>query len=85
MLVLIYWKGAEIVEENERWVSMEEICKHLGASRDTVKKMIRSQNMPAYKIDRKWKFKISEVDEWMHRQNSISDGEREAILNAKNN
>ena len=27
----------------ERWVSMEEICKHLGASRDTVKKMIKTQ------------------------------------------
>lgn len=23
---------------SERWVSMEEICKHLGSSRDTVKK-----------------------------------------------
>lgn len=62
--------------ENERWVSMEEICRHLGAGRDTVKKMIKLQNMPAYKIDRKWKFKISEVDEWMHRQNSITMGER---------
>jgi excisionase family DNA binding protein len=71
------------VVENERWVSMEEICKHLGASRDTVKKMIKSQNMPAYKIDRKWKFKVSEVDEWMHRHNSITDEEREDILNAK--
>ncbi len=71
--------------ENERWVSMEEICKHLGASRDTVKKMIKRQNMPAYKFDRKWKFKISEVDEWMHRQNKIADEEREAIFNVKDN
>lgn len=62
--------------ENERWVSMEEISRHLGASRDTVKKMIKLQNMPAYKMDRKWKFKISEVDEWMHRQNSITMEER---------
>ena len=71
--------------QEERWVSMEEICKHLGSSRDTIKKMIKLQNMPAYKIDRKWKFKISEVDAWMHEQNSISSEEREAILNAKDN
>ena len=71
--------------ENERWVSMEEICKHLGASRDTVKKMIKLQNMPAYKMDRKWKFKISEVDEWMHRQNSITIEERGAILKVEDN
>ena len=30
---------------------MEEICNHLGASRDTVKKMVKMQNMPAYKFD----------------------------------
>lgn len=59
------------MQNTERWVSMEEICMHLGASRDTVKKMIKTQNLPAYKIDRKWKFKISEVDAWMHEQNGI--------------
>ena len=46
------------MEKSERWVSMEEICNHLGASRDTVKKMVKTQNMPAYKFDRKWKFKM---------------------------
>ncbi len=59
----------------EKWVSMEEICKHLGCSRDTVKKMIRQNKLPAYKIDRKWKFKISEVDAWMHEQNCVNDVE----------
>ncbi len=57
----------------EKWVSMEEICKHLGSSRDTVKKMIRQENLPAYKIDRKWKFKISEVDSWMRNNNQVTD------------
>ena len=66
------------MNKNERWVSMEEICNHLGASRDTVKKMVKTQNMPACKFDRKWKFKISEVDEWMHRQNCIASEEGEA-------
>ena len=46
---------------SERWVSMEEICKHLGSSRDTVKKMVISYGMPAYKFDRKWK-----LVKWMH-------------------
>ena len=43
------------------------------------------QNMPAYKFDRKWKFKISEVDEWMHRQNCITSKEREADNDVKDN
>ncbi|RGC75654.1 helix-turn-helix domain-containing protein [Coprococcus sp. AM25-15LB] len=70
---------------SERWVSMEEICKHLGSSRDTVKKMVISYGMPAYKFDRKWKFKISEVDAWMHEKNCISYSEREVNIDVKNN
>lgn len=56
----------------EKWVSMEDICAHLSSSRDTIKKMIKTQGLPAYKIDRKWKFKICEIDEWMHANNKIS-------------
>lgn len=63
------------MNKEEKWVSMEEICKHLDWSRDTVKKMIRTQNLPAYKIDRKWKFKISEVDSWMRNNNRVTDAE----------
>lgn len=70
---------------SERWVSMEEICKHLGSSRDTVKKMVISYGMPAYKFDRKWKFKISEVDAWMYEKNCISYSEREVNIDVKNN
>lgn len=60
------------MEKVENWVSMEEICVHLSCSRDTVKKMISKQGLPAYKIDRKWKFKISEVDKWMHSKNKVN-------------
>ena len=54
------------MENTEKWVSLDTICEHLGLSRDTVKKMVISQGMPGYHINRKWKFKISEVDEWIH-------------------
>lgn len=66
--------------ENEKWVFMEDICSHLNCSRDTVKKMIKNQNMPAYKIDRKWKFKISEVDAWMRSNNRV-DQKRDEVNN----
>lgn len=52
-------------QQTENWVSMKDITKHLGVSRETVLQWISNRNMPASKVGRLWKFKISEVDEWI--------------------
>ena len=49
----------------EKWSTLKEVMEHLGISRDTVLQWIAKRNMPAYKVGRLWKFKLSEVDEWI--------------------
>lgn len=49
----------------EPWVSLEDIATHLDVSKDSVHRWIRNRGMPAHKIGRLWKFKVSEVDEWV--------------------
>lgn len=51
----------------EKWSSLYEIAVHLGVSKDTVYRWLTNKQMPAHKIGRLWKFKISEVDEWVRR------------------
>lgn len=61
-------------DSENRWVSMTEICKHLGISRDTAIKWINKKGLPAHKIGRLWKFRIVEVDEWV-----LSGGAEEGV------
>lgn len=56
----------------EPWLSVDEIARHLGVSRDTVYGWISKRGMPAHKVGRLWKFKADEVDEWI-KEGSASD------------
>lgn len=50
---------------DDRWLSVDEICAHLGISRDTVYNWIDRKSMPAHRVGRLWKFMRAEVDEWV--------------------
>lgn len=49
----------------EPWVSVEDVAKHLGVANDSVYRWIEARGLPAHKIGRLWKFKLSEVDRWV--------------------
>lgn len=54
-----------VVKEPERWFSVEEIASHLGVSKETIYRWVEKQKIPASKVGRQWKFKVSEVDKWI--------------------
>jgi excisionase family DNA binding protein len=49
----------------ENWVTLKEIQVYLGIGRETVLQWISKRKMPAYKVGKLWKFKISEIDDWV--------------------
>jgi excisionase family DNA binding protein len=55
---------------DDRWLSVGEIAEYLGISKDTVYAWITNRGLPGHRIGRFWKFKRSEVDEWVHRGKS---------------
>lgn len=52
---------------NEPWVSVDRVAAHLGIAKDTVYHWIDSKNLPAQRIGRLWKFKLSDVDAWVRK------------------
>ena len=49
----------------ESWVSVEGVASHLGVARDSVYRWIETKGLPAHRVGRLWKFKLSEVDDWV--------------------
>jgi len=49
----------------EPWHTMEELTKYLQVSRESVLEWIAERGLPAHKLGRLWRFKYSEIDEWI--------------------
>ena len=60
---------------DERWLTVDHICKYLNVSNETVYKWIERRKLPAHKMGRLWKFKATEVDEWVRGGKAAYDGQ----------
>ena len=50
---------------NEPWVSLEQVADHLTVSKDTIRNWIKEGLLPAYRVGKMYKFKLSDVDQWV--------------------
>jgi excisionase family DNA binding protein len=51
----------------ERWVEVDEVATHLGVARDSVYRWVERKGLPAYRVGRLLRFRLSEVDAWVRR------------------
>lgn len=49
----------------EPWVSVDDVASHIGVAKDSVYRWIDGKGLPAHRIGKLWKFKLSEVDNWV--------------------
>lgn len=62
------------IENNDKWINLEEAADYLSVNKDTIRNWIRKDNgVPAHKIGKLWKFKKSELDEWIKSGKSAID------------
>ena len=62
------------IENNDKWINLEEAADYLSVNKDTNRNWIRKDNgIPAHKIGKLWKFKKSELDAWVKSGKSAID------------
>lgn len=62
------------MELSDRWLSVEEIAKYLGISKETVYRWLEKKKIPAHRIGKLWKFQLSEVDSWVKSGQAAEQG-----------
>ncbi len=65
----------------ERWVAVEDVAAHLGVAKDSVYRWIEERGLPAHRVGRLFRFKLSEIDEWVHAGSSGESGNSSIIEN----
>ncbi len=53
----------------ERWVGVEHVASHLAVAKDSVYRWIEERGLPAHRVGRLFRFKLSEIDEWVRQGN----------------
>lgn len=61
------------MNERENWSTLKDVQEYLGVGRESILQWINKRNMPAYKVGRLWKFKLSEVDDWIRSGGAADD------------
>ena len=49
----------------EKWVNLKDVAVYLSMSEDTVRTWIKEGKLPFYRVGKRYKFKISEIDDWI--------------------
>lgn len=51
---------------DDKWIGIEEAAIYLSVNKDTIRNWIKKgTGIPAHKIGKLWKFKKSELDQWV--------------------
>ena len=58
---------------NDKWISIDEAAEYLGIKTVTLR-IKKDSSLPAHRVGKQWKFKCSEIDEWVKSGKSAIDG-----------
>ncbi len=54
----------------DKWISVDGVAEYLGVSSVTIYRWLEKSRIPAHKVGKQWRFKSSEIDEWVRSGNA---------------
>lgn len=64
----------------EPWLSVEEVAKHLGVSKESIYRWLERKTIRSHRVGKLWKFKASEVDQWVMSGGASSTSNEKPLL-----
>lgn len=58
---------------HEAWLTVEQVAAHLNIASITVYRWIEAEKIPCHRVGRQWRFKVSEVDQWVIKGKAADD------------
>jgi excisionase family DNA binding protein len=54
----------------DKWISVEGVAEYLDVSSVTIYRWLEKARIPAHRVGKQWRFKSSEIDEWVRSGNA---------------
>jgi excisionase family DNA binding protein len=62
--------GTELMADSREVMNIRQASQYLGVSPDTLYKYVGEQQLPAFKLGNRWRFKKSRLDQWMEEKST---------------
>jgi excisionase family DNA binding protein len=69
---------------DEQWVGVDDVAGHLRVARDSVYRWVETKGLPAHRVGRLLRFKLSEVDAWVQAGGGEGEGRSESGGKSRN-
>lgn len=57
----------------DTWMTLEEVAKYFKVSKDSIYRLAQRREIPASKLGNLWRFRKTEIDEWMKNKRKINN------------
>lgn len=54
-------------------LTVPEVCEYLRVSQVTLYRLLRRKDIPAFRIGKKWRFNLEDLERWIEKESLITD------------